>query len=82
MIVHGERVALVSVPDWMLCHGVMVNLQCVEQFEPPANELCGMQGGELAGTAVVRVFPALTLACCCLSLELALFQVNSAVMKV
>lgn len=70
------------VPDWILCRGGMEKLQGMEQFEPPGNHWCEMEAGELAGTAVVWVFLALIPSCCCLSLELALLQVNSAFMKV
>lgn len=66
----------------MFCHGEMEKLQCMEQFEPPGYYKCGMQAGELAGAAVVWVFVALIPSCRCLSLELALLQVNSAFMKV
>lgn len=66
----------------MLWHGGVEKLQCTEQLEPPGNQRCGMQAGELAGTAVLWVFLALIPSCCCLSLELALVQVNSAFMKV
>lgn len=66
--------------SWCLWQGVMVDLQHLERFEPPVNELCGMWGGELASRDMVWVFPALILACCCLAL--ALLQVNLAVMKV
>lgn len=69
-------------PGWMYCHGGMEKLQCMEQFEPPGNYQCGMQAEELAGTAMVWVVVALIPSCCCLSLELALLQVNSAFMKV
>lgn len=70
------------VPGWMLCQGGMEKLQCMEQFERPGNYGYGMQAGELAGTAVAWVFVALIPSCCCLSLELAFLQVNSAFMKV